>query len=357
MAASITEAKNTLRDLRQAAGLDQPSRYYAVLALDGDEMGKWLSGDKAPAVEKVLTSKAGAYFRKHVPGSESWLQSHRSVSPSYHLQFSEALANFGLYAVRRIVEYHCGQLIYAGGDDVLAMLPADEALACAQGLRLAFRGDKALAKNYPEDFTEAPAGFIWLQNPTNAEPSWPLLVPGPKATVSVGLAIGHVKEPLQDMVREAQEAEKRAKRDPAKGGFGRNALAVTLFKRSGEQVQWGAQFESPAFALLAFLREHYRNPLDDPHRAMPVPARFPYRVAELLRPYGEQTPMTPEIMAIMDKELEWAIGQMKKCPDLLRGDFRNLCGNYSDVLTRERRPVGDMISLFALEAFVSRQGE
>ena len=160
-----------------------------------------------------------------------------------------------------IVEAHYGQVIYSGGDNVLAMLPADEAIACAQGLRLAFRGSSKLVEAYPGLFAKTADGFIQLadQNNSNqgdwnrgcrrpAEPSWPLLVPGSKATVSVGLAIGHIKEPLQDMINEAQTAERRAKADPERAvferhnklcwnlneGWGRDALAVTLFKRSGE---------------------------------------------------------------------------------------------------------------------------
>ncbi len=136
------------------------------------------------------------------------------MSPSWHLQFSEALANFGLYAARRIVEeVHHGQLIYSGGDDVLTMLPADEAIACARDLRAAFQGRLAhMSLECRRLFREeAPEGFLWLAQPKSGEPTWPLLVPGPRMTVSVGLAIGHMKEPLQDMIVEAQTAEKRAK--------------------------------------------------------------------------------------------------------------------------------------------------
>jgi hypothetical protein len=39
-----------------------------VLALDGDEMGRWLSGERTPAVESVMTAKAAEYFRNHVKG-------------------------------------------------------------------------------------------------------------------------------------------------------------------------------------------------------------------------------------------------------------------------------------------------
>src|SRR5690606_14052540 len=72
----------------------------------------------------------------------TFLQAPRSVTPSWHLQFAEALGNFSFHAVQSIVEAFDGRLIYAGGDDVLAMLPAQDALSCARALRAAFRGEK-----------------------------------------------------------------------------------------------------------------------------------------------------------------------------------------------------------------------
>lgn len=118
-------------------------RYFAVLALDGDSMGKWISGSKTPALADVLSTECARVYR----AAGANLSNRRPLSPSWHLQFAEALGNFSQHAVRRIVEAFDGRLIYAGGDDVLAMLPADTALACAQALRLAFRGDPALTES------------------------------------------------------------------------------------------------------------------------------------------------------------------------------------------------------------------
>jgi hypothetical protein len=85
----------------------KPDKYYAVLALDGDEIGKWLSGEKTPRVREVITDKSVEWFEAKMPRESSeWLDGHRPLSPGYHLQFSEALANFGLHCARRIVEHH-----------------------------------------------------------------------------------------------------------------------------------------------------------------------------------------------------------------------------------------------------------
>src|SRR5438876_203970 len=98
---------------------------------------------------------------------------------------------------------------------------------------------------------------------------FPAIVPGPAADCSVGIAIAHFKSPLQDVVREAQRAEKRAKRALDNGGLGRSAVAITLMKRSGETIEWGCQWNSrglDAFnAILTALSENV------------VSTKFPHR--------------------------------------------------------------------------------
>ncbi|MCX7819871.1 MAG: type III-B CRISPR-associated protein Cas10/Cmr2 [Kiritimatiellae bacterium] len=405
----LRAAQKCLRELQKAASAS-PFKYYAVLALDGDEMGKWLSGDKTLPVRELLAERARQYFEENLVDQElvaKWLKSPRPVSPSWHLQFSESLANFGLYAVRRIVEeVHYGQLIYSGGDDVLAMLPAGEALSCACDLRAAWQGRwEDMSERCRELFRKAPEGFIWLMKPKGGrecsnEPGWPLLVPGPRATVSVGIAIGHYSEPLQEMVRAAQAAGHRAKGPPEKGGWGRDAVSVTLFKRSGETLYWGTKFSasytageaqrdggrSAAWPLLEYLWRHYRTPWGEPKRRMPIGNRFPYRLAELLSRYGDVNLDADKMLEIAKKEVAHVIerqtlsdetaSQNKFC----RRELQQLCesylkelANFASVRTgadeeaqqgvansgggRRSRPLKEFVGLFLVEAFIGRQAE
>lgn len=425
-AAAVSEFKNRFK-------LGEPPSYYAVLAFDGDQIGKWLSGEKSPAVESVISPGAAAYFAEKMlsamteqeraefakrlqhanldlrkpkgweshwpPASpedwiKAWLASPRPISPSWHLQFSEALANFSLYAARRIVEeVHHGQLIYSGGDDVLAMLPAENAIVCATDLRAAFQGRYAdMSPECKKLFREeAPEGFLWLASPKKGEPTWPLLVPGPRITVSVGLAIGHVREPLQDMVAEAQAAEKRAKAPPlvnhfdrnqnamswvSNEGWGRNALAVTLFKRSGEIVHWGARFDSNAFSLLQYFQAHYRNGNGNQGTPAPISHRFPYRLAELLSKYGAKNQIGEKLWDVAMREIEFVIDRhtiSEKEAQLAglkfsRSELYNYCKKYLADLRNftwepapgeppvpAPRPLSEFINLFLVEAFISRQ--
>jgi hypothetical protein len=314
------------------------SRYFAVLAFDGDEIGRWVSGQKTPFIRHQLsdycdhggTERHGAlaYFERADNPAKSILQHRRPLSPAYHLQFSEALANFALHCARPIVEVFDGRLIYSGGDDVMALLPADSALACATALRLAFKGSpnlgpfleshaqrlakagnpnpsrfQALASEgrllgvaqtiRPNGIADHPGFLCRLEDcqedadkrhhaDHQAQPI-PFVVPGPAAEASVGIAIAHFKAPLQDVVRAAQTAEKRAKRRPELGGLGRAAVAVTLMKRSGEIVEWGTRWDGGLNLHDSLAAALETGVLSD---------RFPYRLNELLDAYRiETTPL------------------------------------------------------------------
>jgi len=265
--------------------------YMAVLALDGDKMGKWISGENTPELGNILAPEAKEYFREYAP---EFLQIRRPLNPSFHLQFSEALGNFSLHTAQRIIEHHAGRLIYAGGDDVLALLPADRSLDCAQSLRRAFRGslDKDSgcdAKLF--DCYHSQPGFLRLKKPESYNEAkdygfepyrYDVMMPGSGIDVSVGIAIGHAKSPLQDLVREAQNAEKRAKNQ-----LGRGAVAITVAKRSGEILQWGSKWEAPHSETsaetdpnLKLLKKTIDLLLD-----RELESRFPQKVISFLEPY------------------------------------------------------------------------
>lgn len=377
---------NALRAFIDQGKFSAPPKYYAVLAIDGDQIGKWLAGEKTPTVKSLLTENASKYFSEINDGvGEEWLAGNRPLSPSYHLQFSEALANFGLFAVRRVVEAHGGQLVYAGGDDVLALLPAQEALSCTEGLRMAFQGAPDLAKMdaYSEIFAEPPSeGMLLLKKPEESEPTWPLLVPGPNATISAGIAVGHIKAPLQDLVRAAQQVLHRAKSSPvqemfdrkrgsfvqrADSGLGRNAVAMTLLKRSGERIEWGYQFGSVASELLQLFQTYYRNGGANRDESTKISRRFPYWLYELLQPYRLDTPLSNELGEIVLAEFASLLddrGQARGLTRDQRTELMELAKAYIRELINFRvgefttpRPIGVFANLFVQEAFMSRQGE
>lgn len=206
---------------------EEEAGYIAAIAFDGDSIGKWVEGLELP--------------------TEIDLRTH-------HRDFSAALSDFALAKVRAIVEevaeegqsagIPLGQLVYAGGDDVVALVPADAALKCAEALRNAFREStaKIVDKN------------------------------GKSPDASAGIAIAHVKSPLQDLIRAAQLAEKRAKIT-----VGRPAFSVALMKRSGEISHWGSKWETGGIKL----SEKIGGLMKDGD----LSAKFPHRVCQLIEPY------------------------------------------------------------------------
>jgi CRISPR-associated protein Cmr2 len=189
----LPELLNT-HDLAQRSK-DPKTAYYCLLMMDGDEMGKWLSGAKSPAIGKVLHPKARNHFQSK--GCEADLEAPRPVSPALHASISAALNDFSGRETPRIVKEHGGVLIYAGGDDVLAAFPLDRGLAAAMALRKAFSAEAAM---------------------------------GSQASASASLVVAHHKEDLRYVLERARRGEKAAK------NAGRNRLSLIVLRRNGEHT-------------------------------------------------------------------------------------------------------------------------
>lgn len=260
---------NTIREAKRKLG--PPPAYYAVLMLDGDHMGEWLAGGKSPAVCKAMHPKLAEYF-KALPDTGGGLGARRPVTPSLHAAISEALGNFAQEVAPAIIGSHRGTLIYAGGDDVLALLPTVTALAAARDLDRAFRGDQAGNGG-------APAGYYRAG-------SRDLLMMGPCASASAGIAVVHYKEDLRAALELARKAERNAK------DFGRNALSLTIARRSGEHagaaLPW-ALVDDLAQAVCAF-----QNASD----------RWAYRLRALLPTFEPGGPPEEAFLAEITRQLE-----------------------------------------------------
>lgn len=160
----LHQAQDALKKLHAEVG--QPSPYYAILLLDGDSMGEKISA---------------------------------CASEKQHRAFSEQLANFAAQ-VEGIVQNHHSELIYNGGDDVLALAPLSHALPLAQELATIFRET--------------------VKHPTDSPKS---------CTMSAGIAMVHHLYPLDAALSAARYAEHRAKEVD-----GKNAVCVRVLRRSGE---------------------------------------------------------------------------------------------------------------------------
>lgn len=159
---------------KQYAG--EPGKYAVVLVGDGDKIGDALN---------------------------------QMSSPEDHRKFAHRLSLFAKN-IRKEIEQQGGSLVYAGGDDVMAYVPLDHCIECADMIRIQFR--ESMTSLFQElDIDSIP-------------------------TFSIGMTIVHHSEPLNNALNLARKAEQTAKEEG-----GRNALAIIQNKRSGnERTAYGS---------------------------------------------------------------------------------------------------------------------
>nr|BBH92684.1 hypothetical protein KTA_08830 [Thermogemmatispora argillosa] len=173
----LLRAHEVLRQLYRLIGA--PSPYYALLQMDGDQMGTLIGEVQSQQDHRAISKALSTFARKHVPAI--------------------------------VEDQRPGKLIYAGGDDVLALAPLAQVFAIASGLQRAYH---EIVGSQVQKVTTR------------------------KATASMGIAIAHHLMPLTLVRRMAREAEEQAKHR-----YGRNALVVTLLWRSGITLSAGCQWK------------------------------------------------------------------------------------------------------------------
>lgn len=158
------------------------NKYYAIIALDGDNMGKWLSGSEE--------------FLK--PGTDL-------------LKFQKDLSqNLGNYAKKAndIIAEPKGKLVYSGGDDVLAFVNLNHLTDVLKDLRT----------NFPK--------FGGTK----------------ESSASCGVAIAHYKIPLGEVLKRARKMEKAAKEKGDRNAFG---IAVLKHSGEIEETVFKWNFDLP----------------------------------------------------------------------------------------------------------------
>lgn len=252
-AANDAAGNEAARYVRDILGVDRLETYYALLLMDGDHMGRMLSGDDDYAISyrdsfhpKVRDGFDGHAARS--PAIRAYGQQKRALSPNRHLAISGALNDFSLNVVRHVIEEeHLGRVIYAGGDDVLAMLPVADALSAMQRLRLAYSGHD------PDHEGGRDERGLTLQNGFAILGGRLMRMMGTRATASCGLVVAHHQAPLSAVRRELDTAERRAKNEG-----GRDAFSITIIKRSGGALYLTAHWGEP-LQLLGDLRDFLRT--------------------------------------------------------------------------------------------------
>lgn len=192
-------------------------------------------------------------------------QSLGKLNEEGHRRFSRELDQFANECGGIVDGFH-GSLIYSGGDDVMAFVPLDQALPCAEKLRLAFA----------ERMRAALPGISTVP------------------TLSTGLAIVHHLRPMNLSLNLARKAERLAK---SHDGKKKNALAIILEKRGGAPLERVAGWEENGTNFVGRLlrwTEYHRNEW--------IPDKFGYQLRHLHREFGK------------DGVLEWSTGDGEEKP-------------------------------------------
>jgi CRISPR-associated protein Cmr2 len=244
-------------ELKRTTPIIEADKYYAVLLMDGDNMGKLVNGETIAATwESVLHPDLVEKLKNWPKGEDGfrdfwdkYMGRKRMLSPAVHAAISEALGDFALHTVPNIVKKNRGRLIYAGGDDVCAVLPVSTVLQTAK--------DIATAYNYP---------FLTFKNgrPESVKGEWE---PGTSRlfhhlgqgqSISAGILIVHHKRPLIGAIKRAHQLL-----DEAKEKGGRNCLALELDKRSGGARTWMASWKDFPDSGLKLDEDSNRETIND----------------------------------------------------------------------------------------------
>ena len=218
-------------------------KYYAFLLMDGDKMGDLINGESIENDwQDVFASELAEKFNNpdfasSYPIKDKKLRDrYRTVSPAIHSMISDALNNFARFGVKPAVENAGGKLIYAGGDDVCAIVPIDNVLKCAKDIRDAYALNFATYKDgksqvLTSENAVASNSAIAMHLGTGSKIET-------KISISAAIILAHHKQPLKEVVREAHSVlDQKAKKNA-----GRNALALRLKKRSGGDRDFAFQW-------------------------------------------------------------------------------------------------------------------
>ena len=217
------------------------TKYYAFLLMDGDKMGDLINGETTEATwNDVLNfnNKANTPFE-----DKDFAEKTRSINPALHAMISDSLNNFARYGVQPLVNMSGGRLIYAGGDDVCAILPLSTAFETADKIRQVYQlsyaevtenGSCALKNNLSKDMAKI---VMHLGHSDKQDAT--------KISLSGAIIIAHHKQPLKEVISDAHAVLDGV----AKEKSGRNSLAIRLKKRSGgKRDMWFKWEEKNIFA-------------------------------------------------------------------------------------------------------------
>lgn len=350
-----------------------PETYYGLVLMDGDRLGKLLSEGGAAFEEEPVTLGSRFHRETHstlqgVQDLEQYLMAPRPPSPAWHQAVSTALNGFALRVARYVVEQlFLGKLIYAGGDDLLALVSVRDLPGLMWTLRCAYAGELPKPfRDRPEAFWEVVSdypvkkfllrkGFARVPNgePGNGNPDGDkapavrlLRLMGDRATASMGAVVGHHKAPLGRVLGELRDAERAAK-----DAGGRDAFCIAVHKRSGGATRligkWALEDSGGGdMAALLGLRNLF---------AGPVARRAAYQIIDALQSIPEtQEALTSLLLYQFRRHVEGAADgeRLERVARSLAERALAKCGGRS----QERFAARWLAQVVTVAEFLAREG-
>lgn len=266
----IETAREALKALYRETGVTEPSSYYAVLAMDGDHMGE--AAKAFDTAEEYTT-------------------------------FSGGLTSFARKKMYPAVENAAGRVVYAGGDDLLALLPLGGVFAAAEAIRTSF----------PEH-----ANYH---------------------TISAGIAIVHRQHPLQAAVRAAKRAEHTAKETYRTGDSG--AFAFEVLRRSGEPQSGGSTWERDGISVILTLTD-LRDAMINRHIAHGLASDIPELLYSVVSKYEPDTAHPKPFVDIPDSLRKLTFKRLfeRRCTD----QYKKLDEKPADTLREQLETIGESLA-------------
>ena len=276
------ELLGELDNLYNYYGFEKPKNsYYAILMADGDNMGKWL-------------------------GKDDTLRG-MNLTQDFHKKFSEAVSSFAEHVKEQEDNLRLS-VVYAGGDDVLAVMHPSRALEFADSIR----------RKYSEFITNRIRG---LAN----EP-----------TMSAGIVIAHEKENLDFVLEAVRRAERIAK------DRGRNRVCISVIKRSG----------SPREVVLKWSELELMNKLiplfhrDKKDKKSKLSSTVAYALERELKGLDCNESLLPLITTIKRRTL-------KRKSTLSQDEIKDLMDSVEKFLL-ERNDIQELLNVFYIARFMSQ---
>lgn len=203
---TIKKEKDHLNDIAKKYNL-KPTKYYAIMSFDGDNMGRWLSGD---------------YLRD------------LNTLEEFQIKLSEKIGEFAKVVKDYLVQPR-GCIIYAGGEDFIGFI----------NINFLYETLIYIRQKFKEIINDPLTKFF----------SFPNL----EITFTAGVVITHYKYDLQTSMYHARELEK----DVKKIYSDKNGLGISILKSDKTQsiLKWDDNYNSiqSSLKILEFLKELFSS--------------------------------------------------------------------------------------------------